>query len=588
MQNGYVVDFTNSTMAQFFAEKLNIDIEDALYQKNGTSKANRLRCFLQTVDGPLAVRALKALWEYREAIRKDQGREEPVPNAYEHLLELINRIQGDPGHEGVPAALAPDNVLSGPKPLVRPMVTVDGKSTLVPSTPAKASPAGPPVPSTSSAAPAEIAATSPVQVSTGPVVAPPPSGVVAPVAIAATTERLVKMLSDFGAVVWVGAGASQAAGYPGTTALLNVLRHFADDPLPPDGEFTEVVDAFVASMGAAALEHVLEQQLGKPRPPTAFHRALARLVKAGIVRTIITTNYDPLLETSFHDAGVHVTTQVFDENFSVVASPNTPRLFKVHGDLKSWSKVILSGHSYEDFSKRYERLERQLDLLHEQHAFVFVGCSMQDPRILGWLYRLGPDRRKRLKPWRALMLQAEWDAFVASKFEGHSVLEVIQGSQLRPLIGPDHVALQQLWVDAEAQLAGSAVPNRPLSSSTTIPASAVPSPSTSGASPVRQALKKSLRTHGLSWRAERDSSPSSLDAAKMILSLLRQDLLNSASMLSDSDKDLEKAIENALVGLATLQQHRVYMDGGKSYGEFWKKADDILATLQAAADTMPH
>ncbi|WP_082207277.1 SIR2 family NAD-dependent protein deacylase [Corallococcus macrosporus] len=463
MQFGYVLNFTNATMAQFFATELNIDIDNPLYQKNGSSKAKRLKCFLLATDDPSAVRVLNALWEYRESLRQEQGRKETVPNAHGRLLELINRLNAGPYTEGA-APVPAFKMQPGPQPLSRPslgstiremeeMVKADAHSTPIPSTLAKASP---PVPlSMAATATAKVAATSPDYVSAVFRLAAPPSSVVIPSAIEATTERLVKMLSDFGAVVWVGAGASQAAGYPGTAALLNVLRQLADDPLPPDGEFTEVVDAFVTSMGTAALAQVLEQQLGKPRPPTAFHRALARLVKIGIVRTIITTNYDPLLETSFHDAEVHVTTQVFDENFTVVASPNTPRLFKVHGDLRSWSKVILSGHSYEDFSKRYKRLEQQLDLLREQHAFVFVGCSMQDPRILEWLHDLGPDRRKELKPWRALMLQSEWDAFVASKFDGHSVLDIIQGAHLRPLIGLDRAALQQLWVDAAAQLSAS-------------------------------------------------------------------------------------------------------------------------------------
>ena len=78
MGGGYVLNFSDRTLAQFFAEELNIDFDDPVYAKNGTSKAKRLRCFLQTVDKPTVIRTLNALWEYREAIRLRAGAEEKI------------------------------------------------------------------------------------------------------------------------------------------------------------------------------------------------------------------------------------------------------------------------------------------------------------------------------------------------------------------------------------------------------------------------------------------------------------------------------------------------------------------------------
>jgi len=42
---GYVLDFSDRTFAMFFAEELNVDINDPAYATNGTSKLKRLRCF---------------------------------------------------------------------------------------------------------------------------------------------------------------------------------------------------------------------------------------------------------------------------------------------------------------------------------------------------------------------------------------------------------------------------------------------------------------------------------------------------------------------------------------------------------------
>ena len=92
MKSGYVLNFSDRTFALFFAEELNVDIDDPIYARNGTSKAKRLRCFLQTVDKVTAARALNALWEYREALRQRAGREDKIKNAHGQLLAIVDRL----------------------------------------------------------------------------------------------------------------------------------------------------------------------------------------------------------------------------------------------------------------------------------------------------------------------------------------------------------------------------------------------------------------------------------------------------------------------------------------------------------------
>lgn len=103
MGSGYVLDFSDRTMSSFFAEELNVDIDDVAYRDLGSSKAKRLRCFLNKVDMPTAVRTLRALWDYRETIRKNRGRDEWVVNAEGRFLSLLNRTQGKPDVPSAPA-----------------------------------------------------------------------------------------------------------------------------------------------------------------------------------------------------------------------------------------------------------------------------------------------------------------------------------------------------------------------------------------------------------------------------------------------------------------------------------------------------
>ena len=113
MGSGYVLNFSNSTFSRFFADELNVDIDDPVYAEQGGSKGKRLRCFLQKVDVPTVIRTLKALWEYREAIRRREGKPETSQNAQGRLLSLINRLEGKPDAE--PAGHAPKPAFDCPK-----------------------------------------------------------------------------------------------------------------------------------------------------------------------------------------------------------------------------------------------------------------------------------------------------------------------------------------------------------------------------------------------------------------------------------------------------------------------------------------
>ena len=113
MNGGYVLDFSDNSMARFFAEELNVDIYDDTYREHGTSKAKRLRCYLNKVDVPTSVKTLQTLWDYREGIRKHREREEWVPNAEGRFFSLLNRMQGKP--DAAPAGEPPKAAFDLPK-----------------------------------------------------------------------------------------------------------------------------------------------------------------------------------------------------------------------------------------------------------------------------------------------------------------------------------------------------------------------------------------------------------------------------------------------------------------------------------------
>jgi hypothetical protein len=96
IKDGYVLNFSDATYAKFFAEELKVSINDQKYYAEGGSKGKRLRYFLRTESNELAIKTLKALWEYREMLRVRAGEEEKVPNARARFLELLERLGDTP------------------------------------------------------------------------------------------------------------------------------------------------------------------------------------------------------------------------------------------------------------------------------------------------------------------------------------------------------------------------------------------------------------------------------------------------------------------------------------------------------------
>lgn len=112
MGGGYVLQFSDSTFAGFFAEELGINIGDQKYSMNGTSKAKRLRCLLQTVDIPTIVRTLNALWKYREAILLRSGQPDKIQNSRERFANLVSKLQGIPHSSSANQTTVHQNVTS--------------------------------------------------------------------------------------------------------------------------------------------------------------------------------------------------------------------------------------------------------------------------------------------------------------------------------------------------------------------------------------------------------------------------------------------------------------------------------------------
>lgn len=94
MPNGYVLDFSKNTFAEFFRETVNVDIYAPKYAVNGDSKAKRLRAFWETEPDTYVGKVLAGLlevWQYNAA-RNGQTNDSPQ---YKQAASIVARLTGN-------------------------------------------------------------------------------------------------------------------------------------------------------------------------------------------------------------------------------------------------------------------------------------------------------------------------------------------------------------------------------------------------------------------------------------------------------------------------------------------------------------
>ena len=96
MEDGWVLNFSNRTFAEFFREELRIDIDDPRWAVQGGSKAKRLRYFLRQANRKTVLDTLNALWEYREASSVTHNYPELDDTLRAAFFRIFERLGGTP------------------------------------------------------------------------------------------------------------------------------------------------------------------------------------------------------------------------------------------------------------------------------------------------------------------------------------------------------------------------------------------------------------------------------------------------------------------------------------------------------------
>ena len=116
-----------------------------------------------------------------------------------------------------------------------------------------------------------------------------------------------------------------------------------------------------------------EREQGLKQPTTA-HRAIAQLVADGLVRVIVTTNFDQLVETALRDVGITPTVLSTPDQVAGALPLIHTRctVFKVHGDYTD-PRILNSPVELNSYAPELDRL---LDQIFDQFGVVVCGWSV--------------------------------------------------------------------------------------------------------------------------------------------------------------------------------------------------------------------
>ena len=209
-------------------------------------------------------------------------------------------------------------------------------------------------------------------------------------------------------VILLGAGASVRSGVPLAPDMANQALRWAmalsknqqpEDPRLRESDvrlFMESQSWFDASLSAEDLYQNSMRLLNTPRElrrtflmeilhsvtdPSEGYVRLANLAKRGIIRTILTANFDDRFEAAYNP-GALLVASTRDEYRAVSTAPQHPQLVYLHGKAEYYMDRIMTD---EVQSLDADLVSRILPLLRD-HPLIVVGYRGAEPSIMKGLF----------------------------------------------------------------------------------------------------------------------------------------------------------------------------------------------------------
>lgn len=202
-------------------------------------------------------------------------------------------------------------------------------------------------------------------------------------------DLIAEDIKQHNVVLFVGAGLSIDAGLPNWTELIRPLAVQLGTSLPPSKYLTyihllQTAEAFEQANGRHTLIRRIRDALFVPGiKPTRSHLLISAMQASG---TVITTNYDRLIEIAYGSLAQSYTVVATDSDLSFW-DEHSARVIKLRGDIDRFDLVVTQS-DYDTYSLKNPLLCEGLRQLFLTKSLVFLGYSLSDPDIHALLSQL--------------------------------------------------------------------------------------------------------------------------------------------------------------------------------------------------------
>lgn len=191
-------------------------------------------------------------------------------------------------------------------------------------------------------------------------------------------EKFVAEIRAENAAVFLGAGASKAAGHVDWVELLEPLATELNLDVTKETDLVALAQYHAnENRSRGVINQTILDALGKNLAPTENHRILASLD----IPVYWTTNYDSLIEESLRDAGKVADVKHTVPQLATTRSKRDAVVYKMHGDVNHPSEAILTKDDYENYFNKYGAFVNALSGDLVARTFVFIGFSFSDPNL---------------------------------------------------------------------------------------------------------------------------------------------------------------------------------------------------------------
>lgn len=215
-------------------------------------------------------------------------------------------------------------------------------------------------------------------------------------------DQFVAQLKEGLVVPFIGAGVSVAGGFPmwkdhlrkqGKTAGIDssiIEAHLAK------GEYEAVIETIEATRGSDVFAQEIRDAFSKTGSLEDITLRITELFKD----TLITTNYDRLLEQAF-DTGPGEEVQVINStNAMAPRDPTKTAIIKLHGDVRTPASCILGKRQYDEaYGETALDLSLPIPKLLQFHyttsSLLFIGCSLNNDRTIQVFSAVKEDQRSK-------------------------------------------------------------------------------------------------------------------------------------------------------------------------------------------------